>query len=305
MKVLMATDGSADAGTALRTASRLLKGDRNACRVLCVFPELQVGARKTKSSKSGTDAARSKYRDRIAAEARRILDQAVVSLRGEGVEAESIIEQGSPADIIVRYSADYDVTVIGAHGQYERTQPGFGPTAARVVEHAQNTVLVGRGLVAEKSFRVLAAVDGSLASTHALRALAAHFNVLGAEITLLHVVEKPWIRLGLEDELFDSVSSGDPSDPAIQFQREFQIEAEQVIEEARASLEEWGLSATPMITEGDPGLELLSEAETGEYDLVIIGATGLSDLKHTLLGSVSTRVARDAPCSVAVVKYHA
>ena len=63
------------------------------------------------------------------------------------------------------------------------------------------------------------------------------------------------------------------------------------------------LSATLMITEGDPALEILGEAERCEYDLIVIGATGEDDLKHELLGSVSTKVTQDALCSTLVVKF--
>jgi nucleotide-binding universal stress UspA family protein len=80
-------------------------------------------------------------------------------------------------------------------------------------------------------------------------------------------------------------------------------EAEDVVETARRLLESHGLSANRMITEGDPALEIISEAENGEYDLIVMGATGESDLKHALLGSVSARVARDASCSVLIAKY--
>jgi nucleotide-binding universal stress UspA family protein len=68
-------------------------------------------------------------------------------------------------------------------------------------------------------------------------------------------------------------------------------------------LESFGLSASTVITEGDPALEIISEAERGEYDLIVIGATGASDLKHEMLGSVSTRIAHDAPCSVFVARF--
>ena len=58
-----------------------------------------------------------------------------------------------------------------------------------------------------------------------------------------------------------------------------------------------------MISEGDPALEIISEAEKVEYDLIVMGATGEADLKHRLLGSVSTKVAQNAPCSVFVAKF--
>jgi nucleotide-binding universal stress UspA family protein len=58
-----------------------------------------------------------------------------------------------------------------------------------------------------------------------------------------------------------------------------------------------------IVAQGDPALEIVSEAERGEYDLIVLGATGASDLKHEMLGSFSTRVAQDAPCSVFVARF--
>ncbi|MGH9764004.1 MAG: universal stress protein, partial [Blastocatellia bacterium] len=65
-----------------------------------------------------------------------------------------------------------------------------------------------------------------------------------------------------------------------------------------------GLGATfeTMIVEGNPGTEILGEAEMGEYDLVVIGASGVTDVKHNVLGSVSAKVAWAAPCSVLIVR---
>lgn len=46
----------------------------------------------------------------------------------------------------------------------------------------------------------------------------------------------------------------------------------------------------------------LGEAETGDYDLVVIGASSAADFKHEILGSVSSKVAWNAPCSVLLVR---
>ena len=63
-----------------------------------------------------------------------------------------------------------------------------------------------------------------------------------------------------------------------------------------------GIDTEARIEEGLPGNELLHEVEIGDYDLAVVGATGASDLKHTMLGSVAFRLAWTAPCSVAVVR---
>ena len=213
------------------------------------------------------------------------------------------MEMGSPAEVIVRLAQEYDVTVVGAHGRHERTGPGLGPVASRVVEHAAGTVLVGRELIPGAGLRLLLAVDGSSAAGQALRTMVRYFNVASAEITLIHVVEAPWIHLGLDREWFDSPGDGlNRADPEIRLERELRLEAEEIIEEAQSLLSRFGLSATSIIEEGNPATEILGHAETGDYDLVVLGAKGLADIKHDMLGSVSTKVARHAPCSVAVVK---
>jgi nucleotide-binding universal stress UspA family protein len=67
-------------------------------------------------------------------------------------------------------------------------------------------------------------------------------------------------------------------------------------------VEKWNIPATTIVAEGDPALELVGYAEEGNYDLVVTGATGNSDVKHAVMGSVSLKVAWNAPCSVLVVR---
>jgi nucleotide-binding universal stress UspA family protein len=59
---------------------------------------------------------------------------------------------------------------------------------------------------------------------------------------------------------------------------------------------------TTFIYRGIPSEEILREAEMGDYDLVVIAASGVMDLKHQMLGSVSSKVAWNAPCSVLLVR---
>jgi nucleotide-binding universal stress UspA family protein len=231
------------------------------------------------------------------------LKQVSRTLTEEGIVATTISELGSPAATIVRSAADYDVTVVGARGPNQSPNLGLGPVAGRVVEHAPGAVLVARELKGAGDLRVLVPVDGSDASTHALLTMATCFDVDSAEITLLHVKETPWIHLGLDREWFDYPGDAfERSDPEIQFEAELQREAESVLEDAHARLESYDCSVLTATEEGNPATEILGKAESGEYDLIVIGATGLRDTKHGMLGSVSSRVASQAPCSVAVVR---
>jgi nucleotide-binding universal stress UspA family protein len=298
MKTLMATDGSRQATTALRVATRLLRRTDNEAHVLCVAPEFY----EFRSQKNWA-RVRDEYKKRIARETETILDRARKTLLAEGVTAETRAETGSPAKVIVRLANDYDVTVIGATSQYDATRPGIGSVASRVVEHAPGIVLVCREPRGGNSLRILLCVDSSRASEQALSALLTYLSTESAEVTLMHVVETPWVNLGLDRDWFDQGGeTREQRSSETRLEEELQSEANEIIQDAVDQLTRRGLDVTTVIAEGNPATEILGQAEQDEYDLIVIGASGATDMKHRMLGSVSARVTAQAPCSVAVVK---
>ena len=298
MKTLMATDGSHQATSALRVATRLLRRTDNEAHVLCVAPEFH-GLRNQKNR----TRVRDEYKKRIARETETILDRARKTLLAEGVTAETRAETGSPAKVIVRLANDYDVTVIGATSQYDTTRPGIGSVASRVVEHAPGIVLVCREPRGGSSLRILLCVDSSRASQQALSALLTFLSTESAEVTLMHVVETPWVNLGLDRDWFDQGGeTREQRSSETRLEEELQSEANEIIQDAVDQLTRHGLDVTTVIAEGNPATEILGQAEQDEYDLIVIGASGATDMKHRMLGSVSARVTAQAPCSVAVVK---
>ena len=298
MQTLMATDGSPEATAALRNATRLLSRRDNEVHILCVAPEFyEPGGRKEDKR------VRAEYERSIARETRKILERAHQTLLAEGIAGEIRAESGSPAEVIVRLANDYNVTVLGATSQYDTTRPGIGSVASRVVEHAPGIVLVCRENAGGSSLRILLCVDGSRASQAALNSLTTYFNTESAEITLMHVVETPWVNLGLDQDWFDrGGETREQKGSEIQLEEELQFEANEIIEDAAEQLTRQGLDVTTVIAEGNPATEILGQAEQDEYDLIVLGASGATDMKHTMLGSVSAKVTGQAPCSVAVVK---
>jgi len=302
MKTLIATDGSQEATTALSCASRLLRRRNNEVSVLCVAPKLDAPGRRVVDKKKA-ERALDRYNRSIARETASIIKNAESLLAAEGIETQSISQIGSPADVIVDVSGDYDITVVGASGRRHASVAGLGSVASRVLEHSSRSVLLARELTNSDTLRVLVAVDGSIASKRALNALTTFFEIDSAEITLIHVKETPWIHIGLDREWFEYPRSVfDQSDPEIQLEDELQREAESVLEAAQERLAKYNYSVLTLIQDGNPATEILGEAESGQYDLIVLGAAGASDTKHNMLGSVSVRVAWQAPCSVAIVK---
>jgi nucleotide-binding universal stress UspA family protein len=62
------------------------------------------------------------------------------------------------------------------------------------------------------------------------------------------------------------------------------------------------LKITAELKEGDPSSEIVETAANGEFDLIVIGHRGGSEIKELFLGSTSERVAHRAKCAVLITK---
>ena len=72
-----------------------------------------------------------------------------------------------------------------------------------------------------------------------------------------------------------------------------------VVEKAAAEAE---IPLQSLVVYGDAAEEILSFAEEEEIDVIVIGSSGAGPVKRALLGSVSSRVAMHARCSVYIVR---
>jgi len=53
---------------------------------------------------------------------------------------------------------------------------------------------------------------------------------------------------------------------------------------------------------GDPASAIVERAASGGYDLLVMGTHGRTGLSHALLGSVTEKVVRRAPCPILTVR---
>lgn len=124
--------------------------------------------------------------------------------------------------------------------------------------------------------RVLYATDGGIPAQQALDLLREAADPSKVHITVVSVVP---------DQLPDDASEAAPGPD----------------EEATKLLLEAGFRSESRILQGRPGPAILTELETGNYDLAVLGAGNRSWLGRLLLGSVSTKVLHAAPISVLIV----
>lgn len=74
----------------------------------------------------------------------------------------------------------------------------------------------------------------------------------------------------------------------------------QALEKAKKTQSD--LKVSKKLGEGRPSEEIIEVAKEGNFDIIVMGSRGLGGIKKVFLGSVSHRVATEAPCPVLMVK---
>jgi nucleotide-binding universal stress UspA family protein len=138
--------------------------------------------------------------------------------------------------------------------------------------------------------RILVATDLSDTAEAAWQTACALARATGAEVLLLHVfMELPRYRF---IEVADLQA-------AYEAQRQG---VEGVLEERVHAAAAGGVKASALLRTGSP-VEVIGEAaRSAGADLIVLGAHGERGLTPLLIGNVTERVARSAPCAVLIVR---
>ena len=142
--------------------------------------------------------------------------------------------------------------------------------------------------------RILVPVDFSAHSEKAVRYATTLANKFGARVSLIHVVEDPFVTGAWQAEAFV------PNIPELLNDL---IKAAQVqMGELKKHLAAHGFVVETAVITGQPARAIIEQASTGKYDLIVMGTHGRTGLFHALLGSVAERVVQKAPCAVLTVR---
>jgi len=190
-----------------------------------------------------------------------------------------ILREDDAADTILKYSEeDFDLIIMGAHGENEKDPYALGSVTKRVTAHAKCPVLITKK--ASSLSKMLVGVDGSRNSTKALEYAVKLAEKMGSEITMLNVQEhrlhkaSPEVAEELGDKIFSKASDA--------------IGKQKLKIEKRLEI-------------GVTSDKIFEVAEKGNYDLIVLGSRGLGTVKRFLLGSISDDVSHKAKCSVLIV----
>lgn len=132
-------------------------------------------------------------------------------------------------------------------------------------------------------------VDGSAASTNALRWAIDEAELRGLEVAVIHV--------------FSYVAETTVAAPDVPFAfagppyEEVESDARALLERVVREVDSGRVAVTRHVIEGEPARMLLRAAAGA--DLLVVGATGAGGLSG--IGSVSRQVAEDSPCPVVII----
>jgi len=152
--------------------------------------------------------------------------------------------------------------------------------------------------------KILVPLDGSEHSFRALETAAQLAKRFGGKITLIHVysvtvrpvimpepttLTHPGIPVMTPAEVSKVVEATRKAGASILADSEQRVKAEEIQVES-------------ILVEGNVVQEIIKTAKEGKFDLIVMGARGISKIREILLGSVSDGVIRNAHCPVLVVK---
>lgn len=211
--------------------------------------------------------------------------------QGQSQRVECHVLHGSVVGSLLEHLQQHpcDLLVLGAQGENALRHLLLGSTAARLLNHCREPLLVVRQPVQRAYQRVLLAVDFSPWSSQALH--LAQRLAPGAELILLHAFEAPFegkLRFAGVDEA-----------TLQRYAQATRADAEQRMLQLCAQAD----SAKPLrskVLHGDAGQLILEQAELEDCDLIVLGKQGQGALQELLLGSVSRYVLNSARCDVLV-----
>ena len=145
--------------------------------------------------------------------------------------------------------------------------------------------------------KILVPLDGSEHSVRALGNAVQIAKKFDGKITLIHVYSRVWPIVMPHATIMPEATVIIPK--LIEAARKT---GTRILADSEKKVKAEGIQVETLLREGHTVEEVLKTAKEGEFDLIVVGARGLSRIKEILLGSVSDGVMRHARCPVLVVK---
>lgn len=138
--------------------------------------------------------------------------------------------------------------------------------------------------------KILLPFDGSVHSQNATTYALEFAKLCKAHVTIVYCYD-----------VWDGSLSEIPESLISEIKSNRKQEAEDILKKAKGIFENQGVEYTVEAIAGSPGFVLANRSKSKEYDLIIMGSHGHSDIAGLFLGSVTHKVLNTIYCPVLVV----
>jgi nucleotide-binding universal stress UspA family protein len=272
MKILLCTDGSANAARAARFGLRLARRGVDALQLLGVIEDHEDAEQLIRSA----------------------LETLGAELHSIGVEYQTKTRRGHAAEQILDEAVEWqaDLIVIGQLGRRGLTRFIVGGTATRIVQYARCSVLLVKGQRSSLQ-KILVCTAGGEPGLHAVETAGRLAAQTQAAVTVLHVMS----QVALTEKTYRPELEAPADDLMARRTREGVH-----LETALNTLKSAGVSCAAKVRHGLVVDEIAAEARDGDYDLLVIGAHLALGLSRWLLDDVTAHVLEETQVPVLVVR---
>jgi len=137
--------------------------------------------------------------------------------------------------------------------------------------------------------KILLAYDGSEGANRALKVALEEARVHQAELWALAVEERLPRFSATVDEVQEEKTFADQH-------------YGRLLAAAQARAQEAGVELKTLLRAGHPAKTIVEVAREGNFDVILVGHSGLSGVWAKFLGTTAEKVSRHAPCGVLIVR---
>jgi nucleotide-binding universal stress UspA family protein len=220
--------------------------------------------------------------------------QAVLELLAVRAESRVVLGRLHESLVKVIHETAAELLVIGYKSHLLRPS-----SSERLIRSLAMPMLVVRGVKADHASpgnvqirKILCPVDFSDNSGKALAMAKGYAGLFSAELHLMHVVPSHMIRERWERW------TGTPEEDREHFEEGLRAGAGNKLADV---MRQYDLHQTGEVVQGSPGEMICSVAGKGQYDMIVMGARGLTYLQGILVGSTTESVLKASDCPVLVV----
>jgi nucleotide-binding universal stress UspA family protein len=272
MHILLYSDGSNMGSRGFALGKRIAKATASAVDILAIARTPD----QVESSRLEIQAAASELRDRGIP---------VTVYQRSGFTGQQVLRQAD--------ATDYDLIVIGSRGRRGLKRLVAGSRACAILGRATTSVLVVKGRERNGIDEILACSAAGPASEETVRFAARMARVLGASVTLLHVMSQVALVEGAEEADLEA-----EAEELMEREAREGIHLEKMLEILRTE----GVEAQAVVRHGLVVEEIMAEAKDGHFDMMIVGAHTTPDIAGLVSSDLSQQITLAANRPVLIVR---